>query len=366
MEVENKMSQCPICQSKNITNFLNLKNSPILQNILFLTQEHAKSANKIDVNFEYCSHCHFVFNAEFEDDKVEYSEKYDNSQLASSTYLKYIEDLVSNIIKDCKLKSTSRMLEIGCGNGYFLSMLQKQGNFFNLIGYDPAYNGQFGMSKFIKKAYYDPAANDKFDLIILRHTLEGLLNYRDILESIESSMTEESFLYIETVDLDHIIKSHGISLMYHEYARYYSIRSLSILFNKLNIYSVYHLFNDNYLGVLLKKRPTIEAIGKNINKINRIIRNYGKVVIFGIGGRAISFLTNQSLDESVIQFGVDINKEKQGKYIPVTGQLIISPEEAKAFNPELIIISNLNYLSEIRALMGHEVKYLTLEGELCE
>ena len=90
------------------------------------------------------------------------------------------------------------------------------------------------------------------------------------------------------------------------------------------------------------------------------------MVIWGISGRAISFLTHNALDKSHIQFGIDIDKNKQGKYIPVTGQLIISPQQAAEFEPDLIIIANTNYLEEIKTTHNLKAKFLTLDGILHE
>jgi hypothetical protein len=65
-----------------------------------------------------------------------------------------------------------------------------------------------------------------------------------------------------------------------------------------------------------------------------------------------------------VQFGVDIAKDKQGKFIPVTGQLIISPEQAISFGADLIIVANANYLDEIKGTLSYKGKFLTLDGIL--
>ena len=93
---------------------------------------------------------------------------------------------------------------------------------------------------------------------------------------------------------------------------------------------------------------------------------YSKVVIWGISGRAITLLNHCSWDEKQVQFGIDIDKDKQGKYIPVTGQLIISPEQATSFEPDLVIIANANYLEEIRSDFHFKSKFLTMDGIIHE
>ena len=74
---------CPICHSKRTSYFFTLKNSTLLQNVLFLTEEEAKKARHVDVDFLYCRACHFVFNPEFLESEIRYTKEYNNNQLSS-------------------------------------------------------------------------------------------------------------------------------------------------------------------------------------------------------------------------------------------------------------------------------------------
>ncbi len=361
------LNQCPICLSGETKEFFRLKNSPLLQNVLFQTEAEAKSIERVNVDFIYCPECHFVFNPQFQESKVDYTEKYNNNQLASKKYQQYTDELADNVIHKCKLNSKSRILEIGCGSGYFLHQLHKKLQNQNISGYDPAYNGQYGMSGFIKKSYFKAQDQETFDIIILRHVLEGLLNFEDVLNTITSAMNRHTQLFIETPNLDYIIAEKDMSLMYHEVARYYSVRAIQYLLKKfgLEIQQICLLFNGNNLGVFACKHydiPNMPEIFTKLEKFEKIVSQYKKVVIWGISGRAISVLTHLSWGKERVQFGIDIDMEKQGKHIPVTGQLIISPEQAASFDPDLVIIANANYLEEIRSAFSCKSKFLTLDG----
>lgn len=369
-QMSKRMNQCPICLSYEIRTFFHLKNSPILQNVLFKTENEAKTIERVNVAYMYCPECHFVFNPQFHESKVDYTEQYNNNQLASKTYRQYIDNLINKIINVSKLDSKSRILEIGCGNGYFLYQLSKSLQNQDIVGYDPAYNGQYGMSDFIKKSYFRPIEGNTFDLIILRHVMEGLLNFDNVFTTIPSAMNNHSQLFIETPNLDYIIDYKDMSLLYHEVARYYSIKAIQRLLSNfgLELQQVYLLFNENNLGVFARKRPAVPNIDSNsatYDKLGNIVSGHNKVVIWGISGRAISVLANMSWGKERVQFGVDIDRDKQGKYIPVTGQLIISPEQAVSFGPDLVIVANANYLDEIRNEFSYKCKLLTLDGTVC-
>jgi hypothetical protein len=64
----------------------------------------------------------------------------------------------------------------------------------------------------------------------------------------------------------------------------------------------------------------------------------------------------------VVSFGVDIDPLRQGLHIPVTGQRILSPEEARAYGPDLVIVANPVYAPEIRAVLRNETRLVTLQG----
>ena len=75
-------------------------------------------------------------------------------------------------------------------------------------------------------------------------------------------------------------------------------------------------------------------------------RQGSKVVLWGSGSKAVSFLTSLGLDEEV-SAAVDINPYRQGHYMPTTAHRIIAPEELLEIGPGLVIAMNRMYTDEI-------------------
>jgi len=48
---------------------------------------------------------------------------------------------------------------------------------------------------------------------------------------------------------------------------------------------------------------------------------------------------------------VDLNPNKDWKFIPVTAQEIVPPEFLKGYKPDVIIAMNQNYITEIESLL---------------
>jgi hypothetical protein len=65
--------------------------------------------------------------------------------------------------------------------------------------------------------------------------------------------------------------------------------------------------------------------------------------------RAISFLVNVPPASAGVDAVVDVNPQRQGRYLPKTGQKVIAPQELPAIRPDVVLATNPNYAREISA-----------------
>jgi hypothetical protein len=77
-----------------------------------------------------------------------------------------------------------------------------------------------------------------------------------------------------------------------------------------------------------------------------------KVVVWGSGGKGVSVL-NALGPETRIQYVVDINPSRCGRFVPGSAQQIVPPEFLSNYRPDIVIISNPAYESEIRQQLGN-------------
>jgi hypothetical protein len=70
-------------------------------------------------------------------------------------------------------------------------------------------------------------------------------------------------------------------------------------------------------------------------------------VLWGAGSKGVTFL-NILQGGGSIEYAVDINDRKQGKFIPGTGQQIVSPGFLKEYRPDAVILMNPAYEAEVR------------------
>jgi len=355
---------CPLCSRTTAESIFELRNSPLLQNKLLRTGEEALSAARVSATYLYCGVCHFAFNPDFDPSAVDYTAYY-NGQIESASYRSYVDGIAIDLAAQCGLGPKSRILEIGCGSGYFLSRLQKVTGASEVVGFDPAYKGEYGLQENVRRRLLVAGELDRaFDLIVLRHSLEGLLEAAPFAELLGGATSPTSRLYIEVTDLDHLLTERNPSLLFNEYYRYFSARAADIFLRQVGfrLLEMRSLFGGTYMGITACRAPSTIDLRDAYRDLETIVRQHRKVLIWGTSGRCISMLSHMGWDSRVVAFGVDIDPEKQGLFLPVTGQRVLSPAEAAAFAPDLVIVANELYAAEIRQQFSGDVRFVSLQG----
>lgn len=340
--------RCAICGSHDTRLYFEVRNSPLLQNVLCDDESSARLVRTTNAPFWACVNCLFLFNPEFV--ASDYSTEYNNDQSLSPRYREHIEEVVSFVTAGSR--EDIRILEIGCGNGLVLKTLQEHGH-TDLEGYDPAHAGHL---PYVKTSLWTPS-DRKYDTIILRHTLEAVDRFEELLGNAASRLDANGQLYLEFTNSRVIIERSATVTLYHEYPHYFSESALAILFARLGMYvhETRHFFGGELTGMLARRQQLRPPRSASFERL----RPFQNVCIWGVSGRSVHFLTNYAEHLASIKFGVDLDPRKQGKFVPHSGQKIISPEECFVRRPDAVIILNEHYVTEVANLFPYPVTILT-------
>jgi hypothetical protein len=82
--------------------------------------------------------------------------------------------------------------------------------------------------------------------------------------------------------------------------------------------------------------------------LQRIVRERKRAVVWGGGSKAVSYLTVLGVTDEVA-FVVDINPQRQGKFLAGPGHQILAPAALQQYRPDIVIVMNPIYLDEIGA-----------------
>jgi len=87
--------------------------------------------------------------------------------------------------------------------------------------------------------------------------------------------------------------------------------------------------------------------------------NGRRIIVWGAGAKAVTFLNILDPTGSTISHVVDVNPRKAGRFIAGSGQEIIEPSAVRELRPEVIVLMNPIYREEI----GSAVRALGLDPE---
>jgi len=354
----------------NLVELYKARDFPIFQNKVFSSETEARKCARGDITLVQDLKTGLVYNLTFQPELMQYDTNYQNEQSHSNAFRKHFIRVAEIIHRHFTGMS---LLEIGCGKGYFLQLLQDQG--YSVLGLDPAYEGK---NPSVIRSYYSSKLGIKAEGIIMRHVLEHVTNPFSFLSEVFSGNDRQGKIYIEVPCFEWIIKHKVWFDIYYEHVNYFRITDFYRMFGR--IYESGHLFGGQYLYVvadLSTLRPPImeskeiisfpsdflASIAKWSAQIKENNSKHKHTVIWGGASKGIIFCLLMERAGAKIDFIIDINPEKQGKYTPITAKKIVSPDEAiDILQPNTeIFIMNSNYTEEIRAATGQRFNYVEVD-----
>lgn len=349
------MFKSPLTGSSNTEIIYQQKEVPVFQNKVYPDQKGAIEAQKSAVKLTRCNDTGFVFSGGFDIEKLFYDENYQNEQSNSAYFQNHLTDVI-NLLEDRKLLG-EKILEIGCGKGYFMNLLTSKGA--DVIGIDPTYEGD--SDKVIKEYYSEKYAYLNAGLIVLRHTLEHIPLPFDFIKMIAKANNYKGKIYIEIPTFDWIVKNNAVEDIFYEHCNYFTPDTVAQMFTDCEIN---YVFNGQYIGIIAgldKVKETIlaaESIERYDLKFNKKIDLYANLLaggetraIWGAGAKGSTFLNLMDEDQSKVKYVVDINTKKQNCFIGGTGHPIYSPEHLTREKVDAIIVMNTNYEEEIKQIL---------------
>jgi hypothetical protein len=375
---------CPSCGSSDLNVFYKVPDVPVNSCFLLSTKEQALTFPRGDIELGFCKSCGFITNLAYDPQKVRYGSVYEDQQCFSSTFNVFAQQLAKRLVEKYDLHNKT-VLEVGCGKGDFLVSLCELGPNSGL-GIDPAHlegrvpSTPTSKTRFITD-YYSHRRYPELtgDLVCCRHTLEHIPDVFEFVSGIRNSIQErkEAISFFEVPDATRIFKEQAFWDIYYEHCSYFTKGSIARLFRNcgFEVVDLYNDFGDQYL--MIEARPQVsfskkaEPLGETVeeiaNYVQGFINNYKhkllhwtnlvegyislgkKIVIWGSGSKCVAFLTTLGFSEE-IEYVVDINPYRYGKFIPGLGKQIMAPSKLKEFPPDIILVMNPVYLNEIKNL----------------
>lgn len=370
---------CPVCNSNQVDIFLEISDVPVFCNLLWTSRDEARNCLKGDIKLAFCSNCSHVMNVAFNPSLLDYTQVYENPLDYSPRFQAYSQSLASLLIERYGLNNRD-IISIGCGKGVFLSKLCELGNNRG-IGFDPALQRVTepleisSKIKLIKEYYSEQYADYPCDLVVCRHVLEHIFDPKAFLGMLRRAIgtRQNTSVFFEVPNALSIFQEFFIWDIIYEHYSYFTLISLARIFSlsKFNVQDIGEYFEGQFLGIHVspskqavsdfEQNIQIDQIAKGIAKFaacyKKVVAEWRqkleqkkdegqRVVIWGTGSKGVSFLN--TIKDSHIEYAVDINPKKHGKYVAGTAQQIVSPSFLKIYQPDVVIVMNPIYKQEVQ------------------
>ncbi|MBX3357071.1 MAG: methyltransferase domain-containing protein [Phycisphaeraceae bacterium] len=382
-------ARCPNCDSAGMRAFYSVPQIPVHSVLLMPSRQEAMDFPKRDLKLGFCSVCGFVCNILFDPSVHLYSQRYEETQGFSPTFNAFARQLAQRYVDRYELHSKTT-LEIGCGKGEFLALLiELAGPKARGLGIDPGYvPGRLqsaaekeGRLEYIVDFYGPKYSHLQADFIVCRHTLEHIAPTLRFMRDLRTTIGSRRgvSIFFELPDVMRELREGAFWDLYYEHCTYFSAGSLSRLFRStgFDVTEVTLEFEGQY--IILDAVPTepgsppttpwmalehdleelairVDRFGAITSKVvdtwQQVIRGSHargeRVVIWGGGSKGVSFLTTLGIGLGQgVDYAVDINPHKHGKFLPGSGQETVPPGFLKDYKPDHVIVMNPIYVKEI-------------------
>jgi SAM-dependent methyltransferase len=358
---------CPLCRTPSAQCSVTRSRLPIFQNVVFSNRDAAIAAPQARFDLATCRACGFSYNTSFDNAIIDYGVDYDN-HVASSAFTDYYHDVVRMLIDRLGIHDGT-VYDIGCGKGEFLRIFCKLAPGVRGIGIDPSctpiHEGNFEL---LRATFETAEVENDARLVILRHVLEHIEAPLDFLAGVRKAMPSTP-LYVEVPDLKWILKHRAFWDFCYEHCNYFTLATLAyaLRLTAFDVRAQDVAFGGQYqwaLAVPAHPQPAevpdaaaaVLAVadyaageGIEIERLSALADRSGGLVVWGMATKGV--LLSILLGAARVLGGIDMNRDKQGRFAAASGVEIHPPQLLATVPPgTVVVVMNPNYLAEINAI----------------
>ena len=382
--------KCRFCGSDKIHSMIDLGMSPLCESYLSLDQVNKMEAF-YPLHVYVCEECYLVQLEEFvprEDIFTEYA--YFSSYAGS--WVKHAKDYTDMVVERFGLGANNFVVELASNDGYLLQHFVEKN--IPSLGIEPAANvAKAAIEKGVptQVLFFDEHSTkdliktgQKPDLLIGNNVLAQVPDLNSFVKGMKLYLNDAGIITMEFPHLLNLMTENQFDTIYHEHFSYFSLIAVENIFSAhgLRIFDVeevpthggslriFAAHDDDAIRqptqrlLALRKREldaglnTMKAYGafaEQVKETKRKILDFliqakrdGKTVVgYGAPGKGNTLLNYCGVRSDFIDFTVDRNPYKHGKFLPGTHIPIFPPEKIKETQPDYVFILPWNFKDEI-------------------
>ena len=393
---ETNQAMCRFCGKVLNQTFVDLGMSPLCESYV-----SADQLNQMEpfypLHVRVCGHCFLVQLDEYVSPRDIFSE-YAYFSSYSDTWVAHAKNYVDLMVSRFPLDKHSLVIEVASNDGYLLQHFVTKK--IPVLGIEPAANVakvamEKGVPTLVKffgcQTAREMAADGKMaDLIIGNNVLAQVPDLNDFVGGITILLKPGGIATLEFPHLMRLMEKNQYDTIYHEHFSYFSLMTVEEIFaahglvlfdvdeipthgGSIRIYlrhaedssepvspAVANLRNRE-LGAGLKRMETYAAFPERVIESKRALlelliqlRREGKrVAAYGAPGKGNTLLNYCGIRTDFLEFTVDRNPYKHGRFLPGTHIPIYPVEHIRDRRPDYILILPWNLRDEIVAQLAY-------------
>lgn len=342
-----------------------------------------------------CDRCFLVQLEEFESPSHIFSD-YAYFSSYSTSWLEHSERYVESTISLLGLSATSLVVEIASNDGYLLQYFEKRN--IPILGIEPAANvAKVAQERGIPTvvAFFGVTLAETLsrqgtrpDLVVANNVLAHVPNINDFVGGIKILLSDRGTATFEFPHLLKLIEFNQFDTMYHEHFSYFSLLTVVKIFahHGLSVYDVEEISThggslrifvahdgtraaservqaliDRELSLGMDQIETYAMFEMRVSAAKRALlsflieaKNAGKRIVgYGAAAKGTTLLNYCGVRTDFLDFIVDLNPHKQGRFLPGCHIPIAAPEAILRARPDYMLILPWNIKDEIMSQLSY-------------
>lgn len=383
---------CRFCNAELSHTVVDLGMSPLCESYLPADQlNHVEPFYPLRVHV--CDACFLVQLEEYVAPDGIFSE-YAYFSSYSDSWVEHARRYTEQVIERFALDATSQVMEVASNDGYLLQHFVKHG--IPVLGIEPAANvarvavgkGVPSVVRFLgeRSAYEIKSAHGQADLLIGNNVLAHVPALNDFVTGLRVLLKPHGVLTMEFPHLARLMEFNQYDTIYHEHFSYLSLIAVEKIFalhglrlfdveelsthgGSLRIYACHggndaravgdrvHALRQWEIDRGLMSLQTYSTFEQQVRRSKHELVEFlihakraGKSIVgYGTPGKGNTLLNYCGIRQDFLEYTVDRNPYKHGKYTPGTHIPIFPPEKIKETKPDYLLILPWNLKEEMMA-----------------
>lgn len=384
-----KITCCRVCKSTELEKVLTLGPTPLAN--AFLTKKQIDQPEyyyPLDIYF--CNSCSFIELGHVVDPRILF-ENYVYVSSTSPVFIDHFKKFATHTISKLALDSNSLVIDIGSNDGILLKPFKELG--IKVLGIEPASH----ISKLAEKAGVQTISEffsvdlakrivkkkGQAKMVTATNVFAHIDNLDEVIKGLDILLKDDGVFVMEAPYLIDFIQKRYFDLVYHEHLSYWSINSLTILFNRFdmeifdiqwvpvhggtirtyikrmggkhNVSDQIDKFQEKEKKMKLTNKQTYLEYAKLVqeNKLTlltllaRLKSKGNSISAYGAPAKGNTLLNFFSIGTDILDFVVDDSSYKQGLFTPGKHIPVVASSKIYEKKPDFLLILAWNFAESI-------------------